>query len=79
MPETDLRHQADRGAGRQARTRPGAGTEARPAGHQMPRLPRRWRIAGGIVITLALALAFVGYLGPDMRVQWANFVSLCGF
>jgi hypothetical protein len=45
----------------------------------MPRLSRRWRIAGGIAVSLALALAFVGYLGPDMRVQWANFVSLCGF
>ncbi|WP_202411771.1 hypothetical protein [Paracandidimonas lactea] len=40
---------------------------------------RSWRLAGGIALALVLALAFLGYLTPDMRVQWANFVALCGF
>jgi len=79
MPETDIRDQADMVAGRQARNQPGAGMKPPPPEQQMPRLSWRWRIAGGIAVSLALALAFVGYLGPDMRVQWANFVSLCGF
>jgi hypothetical protein len=37
------------------------------------------RVAGGIAIAAALALAFIGYLSPYMQVQWANFVTFCGF
>jgi len=47
-----------------------------------PDKPRRARLARAGWLTLlavVLALAFVGYQTPDMRVQWATFVSLCGF
>ncbi|NGM86916.1 hypothetical protein G5B35_06275 [Parapusillimonas sp. SGNA-6] len=37
------------------------------------------RMAGGVALAAVLALAFIGYLTPDMQVQWANFMSLCGF
>lgn len=46
-------------------------------------LPARRRGAGkliGRLILLAvLGLAFLGYLTPDMRIQWANLMTLCGF
>jgi len=32
-----------------------------------------------MLLALVLAVAFMGHLTPAMRVQWANFVSLCGF
>ncbi|WP_397473836.1 hypothetical protein [Pusillimonas sp.] len=44
--------------------------------------PRRFkpaRVAGLALLAAVLALAFVGHLTPDMKVQWANFVSMCGF
>lgn len=44
--------------------------------------PRRFkpaRVAGLILLAAVVALAFVGHLTPDMQVQWANFVSMCGF
>lgn len=37
------------------------------------------RLIGRIVLFAVLALAFVGYLTPDMRIQWANLMTLCGF
>jgi hypothetical protein len=37
------------------------------------------RVAGGIALAAALALAFSGYFSPYMQVQWANFVTFCGF
>jgi hypothetical protein len=41
--------------------------------------PTVLRIAGLLALFTVLGLAFVGCLTPDMRVQWANFVALCGF
>ncbi len=38
-----------------------------------------WRIAGWLALTAVLALSFIGYLTPHMQVQWANFMSMCGF
>lgn len=43
---------------------------------------RRFRpaqVAGLVLLAAVLALAFVGHLTPDMKVQWANFMSMCGF
>ncbi|RTZ41538.1 hypothetical protein EKL30_13270 [Candidimonas sp. SYP-B2681] len=40
---------------------------------------RLGRIAGWLALAAVLALSFVGYLTPQMQVQWANFMSLCGF
>jgi hypothetical protein len=41
-------------------------------------MPRAWRLAGWLALTVVLTLSFIGYLTPDMRVQWANFMALCG-
>lgn len=48
----------------------------------IPDKPRRFplaRVAWLTLLALVLTLAFIGYLTPAMRVQWANFVSMCGF
>lgn len=43
------------------------------------RWPGAWKIAGRLALVAVLALAFIGYLTPDMRIQWANLMTLCGF
>ena len=40
---------------------------------------RGWRIAGGLVLVLALGLVFWGYTTPDMQIHWENLAALCGF
>lgn len=52
--------------------------------HQTPlqRKPGRFKlthIAGGVLLAAVLTLAFIGHLTPSMKVQWANFMSMCGF
>ena len=44
----------------------------RPAG-------RGRRLAGLVALFAVLAIAFVGYLSPDMQLQWENLMALCGF
>jgi len=56
-----------------------AGTCLRPVGKKKPRRVTWGRAAGLLLLAVVLALAFMGHLTPAMRVQWANFVSLCGF
>ncbi|NYT68646.1 hypothetical protein [Pusillimonas noertemannii] len=46
---------------------------------EKPRRVTRGRVAGLLLLAVVLGLAFMGHLTPAMRVQWANFVSLCGF
>lgn len=38
-----------------------------------------FKLAGRLALLAVLVLAFVGYLTPDMRIQWANLMTLCGF
>jgi len=40
---------------------------------------RAWRIVGLLALAAVLALAFVGHLSPDMKLQWENLMALCGF
>lgn len=43
---------------------------------------RRSRVGvliGRLALVIVLGLAFVGYLTPGMRIQWANLMTLCGF
>lgn len=44
-----------------------------------PRRNRLFRLAGLVLLVVVLALAFMGHTSADMRVQWANLMSLCGF
>lgn len=36
-------------------------------------------LIGRLAVAIVLGLAFVGYLTPGMRIQWANLMTLCGF
>lgn len=47
------------------------------AGHR--RRGRIWRASGLLALAAVLALAFVGHLSPDMKLQWENLMALCGF
>lgn len=44
-----------------------------------PTLPRRWRLAGIALLTVVLALSFLGYLSTDMQLQWDTIAAMCGF
>ncbi len=37
------------------------------------------RIAVPLLLALVLGLSFLGWLSPDMTLQWENFMALCGF
>ncbi|PLC50633.1 hypothetical protein CR159_06385 [Pollutimonas subterranea] len=50
------------------------GTTVRPV-HRLS----LWRVVGWLALAAVLALSFVGHLTPQMQVQWANFMSMCGF
>lgn len=41
-------------------------------------LPALWRTALWAAIAAALAVGFVGYLHPDMRLDWAALAQMCG-
>ena len=47
-------------------------------GHTSP-AKSPWRFAGKAAVLVVMGLAFAGYLSPEMRLQWANLASLCGF
>lgn len=37
------------------------------------------KLIGRLIMATVVGLAFVGYLTPSMRIQWANLMTLCGF
>lgn len=37
------------------------------------------RLAGLAALFIVLAVAFMGHLSPDMKLQWENLMALCGF
>lgn len=43
------------------------------------RTRQAWRVVGMLVLAAVLALAFVGHLSPEMKLQWENLMALCGF
>jgi hypothetical protein len=44
-----------------------------------PIASRQRRLVGALVLAVVLGLSFLGYLTPNMRIQWENFMSMCGF
>ena len=45
----------------------------------LARPARGWRWAGYAALTAVLALAFYGYMRPDLVVSWETLMALCGF
>lgn len=45
----------------------------------MPKLPMAWRVGVGVILTLLLALGFVGYFMPGLRLNWETIAAMCGF
>ena len=37
------------------------------------------KILGGVVLIAVLAVGFVGYLTPGMRINWETIATMCGF
>ncbi|HUH58859.1 MAG TPA: hypothetical protein VL001_02150 [Candidimonas sp.] len=58
---------------------PRAHSSSHQGGHKPASRISVGRIAGWFALTAVLALSFIGYLTPHMQVQWANFMSMCGF
>ncbi|MDN4015421.1 hypothetical protein [Zwartia panacis] len=50
---------------------------------EQPAQPRRislWlRVTLGLIFIAVLAVGFMGYLTPAMRVSWEAIASMCGF
>lgn len=40
---------------------------------------RIWRVLGGVVLAGVLALGFVGYTMPELRLNWETLAAMCGF
>ena len=45
----------------------------------MPKLPLVWRGTGGLVLSALLAVGFMGYFLPGMRLNWETIAAMCGF
>ncbi len=40
---------------------------------------KRARVTGWVVLVAVMALGFLGYLMPSIRVNWQTIASMCGF
>ncbi|WP_269320888.1 MULTISPECIES: hypothetical protein [Bordetella] len=40
---------------------------------------KTWRILGGIALVAVLALGFLGYTMPGLRLNWETLAAMCGF
>ena len=45
----------------------------------MPKMPLGWRVAAWLGLTGLLAVGFMGYFLPSMRLNWEAIAAMCGF
>ena len=45
----------------------------------MPKLSPAWRVAGWVGLVSLLALGFMGYFLPSIRLNWDAIAAMCGF
>jgi len=38
-----------------------------------------WRVAGWSLLVAVMAVGFLGYLTPGMRLNWETIAAMCGF
>jgi hypothetical protein len=52
-----------------------------PAQNEGPplRWPGKWRVLGWAALVGVMALGFLGYLMPGVRLNWETIAAMCGF
>jgi hypothetical protein len=43
------------------------------------RWPAKWRVLGWSALVSVMALGFLGYLMPGVRLNWETIAAMCGF
>lgn len=38
-----------------------------------------WRVVGAVALAGVLALGFLGYTMPELRLNWETVAAMCGF
>lgn len=54
-------------------------TSQSPLSQPQPRRNRWLRVSLAVAFVVLLAVGFMGYLTPAMRVSWEAVASMCGF
>gem|GEM_PF-1236334 len=44
-----------------------------------PKVHLAWRMAGWSLFVAVMAVGFLGYLTPGMRLNWETIAAMCGF
>ncbi len=45
----------------------------------LPKTRLAWRLAGWFLLVAVMAVGFLGYLTPGMRLNWETIAAMCGF
>lgn len=44
-----------------------------------PKVRLAWRVVGWSLLAAVMAVGFLGYLSPGMRLNWETIAAMCGF
>jgi quinol-cytochrome oxidoreductase complex cytochrome b subunit len=44
-----------------------------------PKVRLAWRVTGWFLFVALMAVGFLGYLTPGMRLNWETIAAMCGF
>jgi hypothetical protein len=50
-----------------------------PTALSKPKASLTWRVLGWSLLGLVMAIGFLGYLTPGMRLNWETIAAMCGF
>jgi len=45
----------------------------------IPKASLTWRVLGWSLLVVVMAIGFLGYLTPGMRMNWETIAAMCGF
>lgn len=54
-------------------------SQTSPESATMPKMSLRWRVVAWTALLLVLAIGFVGYFMPGVRLNWETIAAMCGF